>query len=124
MGRRLPQPHSAVLFGRHLYSNPKAGGSWEREGQDERGSNPNRPALGLQGSAVSTTTHFADVPLQLGVHFLRFDESFPSGVQVFLQLRDVTGKGGQTLLHLPLLSRLLIYDFLELDDFSKVLLVA
>lgn len=75
-------------------------------------------------TAISPLTHFTNISLQLCVHFLGFDKIFSRGVQVLLQLCHVTGEGGQTLLHLALLPCLLVDDFLQLDDFGEVFLVA
>ena len=73
---------------------------------------------------MAAITHFADILLQFRVHFLGLDEVLPGRVQVLLQLRHVGREGCQALLHLALLPRLPVYDFLELDHLSQVFLVA
>lgn len=78
----------------------------------------------LRTTETAAVTHFADVPLQLRVHFLGLDEVLPGRVQVLLQFRYVGRQGCQALLHLALLPRLLVNDFLELDHLGQVFLVA
>ena len=73
---------------------------------------------------MATVTHFADIPLQFCVHFLGLEEVLPGRVQVLLQLCHMGRGGCQALLHLVLLLRLLVYDFLELNHLSQVFLVA
>ena len=83
-----------------------------------------RDHIPLRTTETAAVTHFADVPLKLRVHFLGLDEVLPGRVQVLLQLRYVGRQGCQALLHLALLPRLLVNDFLQLDHLGQVFLVA
>ena len=73
---------------------------------------------------MAAITHFTDIPLQFHVHILGLEEVLPGHVQVLLQLCHVGREGCQALLHLAMLPRLLVYDFLELDHLSQVFLMA
>ena len=73
---------------------------------------------------MAAITHFTDIPLQFRVHILGLEEVLPGHVQVLLQLCHVGREGCQALLHLAMLPRLLVYDFLELDHLNQVFLMA
>ena len=82
------------------------------------------PTFHLRTTDTATLAHFVDIPLQFHVHFLGLEEILSGHVQVLHQLCHVGRKGCQALLHLALLLRLLVYDFLEFDHFSQVFLMA
>ena len=80
------------------------------------------PTVHLRTTDTAAVTYFVNILLQFPVHVLGLEEVLPGRVQVLLQLCHMGKEGCQALLHLALL--LLVYDFLEVDHLSQVLLVA